>query len=209
MSSTLHPTAFDAGLPTSDDAEALAERVRAAAELLESIADDRALLAELPDDDRRRLLQAAGQVSRPDAIVRRQLVKETKREEGAARRSAPRPCSQTTGIRKLRREPVFTTPNCFPPADVRAGRRIDGGAEAAEAPAVHAAGEPQNCYVCKQDYTAIHHFYDQLCPACAAFNFAKRTRARRPARARRAAHRRAREDRLPGRASSCCAPART
>ena len=44
----------------------------------------------------------------------------------------------------------------------------------------------------------IHHFYDQLCPACAEFNFAQAHRARRPARARRAAHRRAREDRLPG-----------
>jgi NAD(P)-dependent dehydrogenase (short-subunit alcohol dehydrogenase family) len=35
--------------------------------------------------------------------------------------------------------------------------------------------EPQHCYVCKQKYTRIHHFYDQLCPDCAEFNFAKRT----------------------------------
>ncbi len=33
---------------------------------------------------------------------------------------------------------------------------------------------PQNCYVCKQDYTQVHHFYDQLCPTCAALNFRKR-----------------------------------
>ena len=33
----------------------------------------------------------------------------------------------------------------------------------------------QHCYVCKREYTAIHHFYDQLCPKCAEFNFAKRT----------------------------------
>jgi NAD(P)-dependent dehydrogenase (short-subunit alcohol dehydrogenase family) len=37
------------------------------------------------------------------------------------------------------------------------------------------ASEPQHCYVCKQKYTVIHHFYDQLCPDCAAFNFDKRT----------------------------------
>src|SRR4029078_6832319 len=24
-------------------------------------------------------------------------------------------------------------------------------------------------------YTSVHHFYDQLCPGCADFNFAKRT----------------------------------
>ena len=32
-----------------------------------------------------------------------------------------------------------------------------------------------HCYVCKQKYTRLHHFYDQLCPDCADFNFAKRT----------------------------------
>ena len=35
--------------------------------------------------------------------------------------------------------------------------------------------EPQNCYICKQDYSTIHHFYDQLCPKCAELNFFKRT----------------------------------
>ena len=35
--------------------------------------------------------------------------------------------------------------------------------------------EPQHCYVCKQKYTFIHHFYDQMCPSCADFNFTKRT----------------------------------
>ena len=29
--------------------------------------------------------------------------------------------------------------------------------------------------MCKQKYSVIHHFYDQMCPACAEFNFAKRT----------------------------------
>ena len=27
--------------------------------------------------------------------------------------------------------------------------------------------EPQHCYVCKQHYRELHHFYDQLCPPCA------------------------------------------
>lgn len=35
--------------------------------------------------------------------------------------------------------------------------------------------EPQHCYVCKQKYTTIHHFYDQMCPACAELDFTKRT----------------------------------
>ena len=34
---------------------------------------------------------------------------------------------------------------------------------------------PQHCYICKQKFTTIHHFYDQMCTPCADFNFAKRT----------------------------------
>ncbi|MES2524828.1 MAG: SDR family NAD(P)-dependent oxidoreductase, partial [Gemmatimonadota bacterium] len=30
-------------------------------------------------------------------------------------------------------------------------------------------------YVCKGKFTVVHHFYDQLCPSCAAFNYAKRS----------------------------------
>ena len=49
----------------------------------------------------------------------------------------------------------------------------DAAGEPAAAP--RESVEPQHCYVCKARYTVIHHFYDQLCPACAAVNFAKRS----------------------------------
>lgn len=32
----------------------------------------------------------------------------------------------------------------------------------------------RSCYVCKVRYRALHHFYDQLCPSCAALNWGKR-----------------------------------
>jgi len=34
---------------------------------------------------------------------------------------------------------------------------------------------PQHCYTCKQKYSQIHSFYDQLCPECAEFNYTKRS----------------------------------
>jgi NAD(P)-dependent dehydrogenase (short-subunit alcohol dehydrogenase family) len=149
--------------------DTLAERLRAAAELLESIVEDRALLAGVPEADRTRLLQAAGQVSRPDAIVRRQLVKATKRQKKARRVERLESVLDSTGIRTLRREPVFTTPNYFPPTG------FEQTDVTASDPEFREAMEPQNCYVCKQNYTAVHHFYDQLCPTCAEFNYAKRS----------------------------------
>ena len=73
-----------------------------------------------------------------------------------------------TGIRKLRKEPVFTSPNVQPPAGF-VQKELNGDADFRE------VVEPQNCYICKKDYSKIHHFYDQLCPACAELNFRKRT----------------------------------
>ena len=45
--------------------------------------------------------------------------------------------------------------------------------------------QPRGCYVCKERYTLVDAFYHQLCPACAAFNHARRD-ARTDLRGRRA-----------------------
>jgi NAD(P)-dependent dehydrogenase (short-subunit alcohol dehydrogenase family) len=34
--------------------------------------------------------------------------------------------------------------------------------------------EPRRCYVCRQLYQALHHFYDTLCPQCGEDNYARR-----------------------------------
>ncbi|MEQ9728918.1 hypothetical protein ABRP29_25130, partial [Pseudomonas sp. WHRI 8822A] len=47
------------------------------------------------------------------------------------------------------------------------------GVTAAEAP--QQSPELRHCYVCKQKFTQLHHFYDQMCPACAELIFFKRT----------------------------------
>ena len=98
---------------------------------------------------------------------------EARRERKAAEIRREEEVLHGTGIRTLRRKPVFTTPNYFPPQAVGAdGGRADPGHAV---PVAAACVEPQHCYVCKQKYTQVHHFYDQLCPACAEFNYAKRS----------------------------------
>jgi NAD(P)-dependent dehydrogenase (short-subunit alcohol dehydrogenase family) len=157
----------DSALPLAAE-PAFGERVRSAVELLELVAANRSVLAELSPEDRRRLLNAAGQVYNPDPRARRQLVKATVRQRKAAKVQRDESVLRETGIRQLRKQPVFTTPNLFPPAGFEQ-TDVEGDPDFRE------AVEPQNCYVCKQDYSTIHHFYDQLCPSCAAFNFQKRT----------------------------------
>ena len=61
----------------------LANRLQTALDLLESIASNRAILANIPESDRARLLEAAGRVSRPDALSRRRLVKAQLRKRKA------------------------------------------------------------------------------------------------------------------------------
>jgi NAD(P)-dependent dehydrogenase (short-subunit alcohol dehydrogenase family) len=149
-------------------ADPLAARLKAASDLLEAIAANRGLLAGVSEEERTRLLQAAGQVSRPDARDRRRLVKATLRQRKADKVQRAESVLARTGIRTLRRKPVVTTPNVFPPAGFEA-QWAEGGSECRE------PGEPQNCYICKRDYSAVHEFYDQLCPPCAELNFRKRT----------------------------------
>jgi NAD(P)-dependent dehydrogenase (short-subunit alcohol dehydrogenase family) len=148
--------------------DGLAARLKAAAELLESIADNRALLAGISEEERTRLLKAAGEVYCPDVNARRRLVKAEVRRRKAEKIQRDQSKLNETGIRKARREKVFTTPNVIPPKDFQQQ-------EVADNPDFREVVEPQNCYICKKDYSTIHHFYDQLCPICAELNFFKRT----------------------------------
>jgi NAD(P)-dependent dehydrogenase (short-subunit alcohol dehydrogenase family)/uncharacterized Zn finger protein (UPF0148 family) len=149
-------------------AAAFGEHLKAAAELLEKIAGNRALLAGIPEKERMRLLKAAGQVFCPNVNQRRQFVRAKVRQRKAEKIQRDQSKLNKTGIRKLRREKIFTTPNLAPLIEFQQQ-------EVEDDPDFREVVEPQNCYICKQDYTTIHHFYDQLCPACGELNFRKRT----------------------------------
>jgi NAD(P)-dependent dehydrogenase (short-subunit alcohol dehydrogenase family) len=146
----------------------LAAQLRAAAEVLERAAANRAVLAELSQEERTRLLKAAGDVYCPDVRARRRLVKETSKQRKKQKVQRDQSVLNETGIRTLRAKPVFTTPNLPPPPELEP-QEVENNPEFRE------VVEPQNCYICKKDYTTIHHFYDQLCPQCAELNFRKRT----------------------------------
>src|SRR4029079_14341450 len=148
--------------------DSIADEVQTTLQLLEAIAADRTLLDRLSPEDRARLHLAVAQVYAPDPALRRRRIKAALRERSAIQTAREEALLHATGIRELRRRPVFTTPNVFPPDgfvqedrtsdamedETRKGRRN-----------THAeALEPQHCYVCKQKYSLIDKFYDQLCP---------------------------------------------
>jgi NAD(P)-dependent dehydrogenase (short-subunit alcohol dehydrogenase family) len=159
MSTGEHP---DVQAPRDD----IAGELRAATELLESVVRDRGLLGSLSIEERTRLLSAAADVFNPDVVQRRRFTKAQRKQERAARIDADESLLADTGIRVLRGKPVFTTPNVYPPK---------GFESSDEANDTQQTLEEQHCYVCKQPYRELHPFYDQLCPPCAEFNFAKRS----------------------------------
>src|SRR3984893_16255390 len=146
----------------------LSERLRAAAHLLEQIVADRSLLADIPEADRNRLLNAAGRVSRPDALGRRQLLKVVKRKKRAEKVQREESVLAATGIRKLRREPVFiTSPNIYPP---KSDDLASNGALRTNDEPLPETEESRKFYVCKKEFSTVHHSSDRLCTPCAEEN---------------------------------------
>jgi NAD(P)-dependent dehydrogenase (short-subunit alcohol dehydrogenase family) len=142
--------------PTAAADLTFVERIRSTIELLELAAADWRLLDTLPDFDRRRLHKAISGLTLPDRRAQRKRSKAAKAER--MRREEQR--LNATGIRTLRR-PMVTTPNVFPPRN--------------EESRTSSEERSRPCYICKAAYSKIHAFYDQLCPACADINHARRT----------------------------------
>jgi NAD(P)-dependent dehydrogenase (short-subunit alcohol dehydrogenase family) len=139
----------------------LLESLRSATETLEAIASNRFVLGRMPVKDRQRFHKAVADVYNPDPVARRRVIRAAERERTVARTERVDTVLEETGIRTLRRKPVFTTPDVYPPENFDQQEQT--------------VPDQQHCYICKQKFSEIHHFYDQMCPPCAAFNFEKRT----------------------------------
>lgn len=175
--------------PATERPDLSAREIADAVDVLARVAEDRGLLAKVDAATRESLQRIAGEVARPGADQRRRLRKALLKAERDARRARDEELRQGTGIRQLRRAPVFVTPL---PELPRPGTDASGWWPAVEppsprpSPSAHAEGEgegegeeqlaePRKCYVCKGSYRRLHPFYDQLCPACGDENFARRT----------------------------------
>ncbi len=128
------------------------------------------MLDALDAADRASFFNAAGDVFHPDPEIRRRRTKLLRQRRRHERIERDDEALAQTGIRTLRSKPVFTTPDVFPPIDFDQ-TTVDDDPSAAP---FRESVEPQHCYICKSLYRRIHHFYDQLCPSCAATNYAKR-----------------------------------
>lgn len=132
--------------------------------VLEAIAGDSLILSQLSKEDRVRLLVAAGQAIHPDQSEVRRRVKAIRKAKYEARRAIDREVRATTTIRTARTHAVFVAPP----------KLLTHKGPSEDSPPVRHLETPDACYICKAEFTAIHHFYDSLCPVCAELNYEKR-----------------------------------
>lgn len=122
--------------------------------LLQQLAQDTGASSVLSAQEQNAFLDAASEAFCPDLYKR---IRRSNRDNQVL---------GMTGIRQLRACSIFPTPKLSPP------KYFNEEKVAFNAPLIEVG---HKCYVCKAKYIKIHHFYDQLCPTCAPFNYHKRS----------------------------------
>ena len=156
--------------------EGFVEKIASVSEFLEAIRDDYDVLALLSVEERARFLMAAGQVARPGPWAKRELANVARERYEAKRRASDERLLAQTGIRKSRRQRVFTPWTHGATIDRTSGQSEANVVSAPAKPAADASvlSEPVHCYVCKNKFQELHFFYDAMCPPCAELNWTKR-----------------------------------
>ena len=129
--------------------------------ILASLNEDTDQIFDIPLEQRIELLKQAGRLSRPQREELKKRKKKAKKKIRKAAAEKDKQARNNTGIRSAREASVFVAPKMI---------ALDG---AQERPA-GAAVAPRECYVCKEVFTNLHHFYDTMCGTCGDFNYAKR-----------------------------------
>jgi len=130
--------------------------------VLEKLIADKTLLVGLDDEKRIAIMKATGMISRPDKAEIKERNKTARVVKKQRETISDRKARAETTIRSARTATVFEAPKQIAPSvsEPNVAKRV--------------LSSPRNCYVCKAEYTELHHFYDAMCPACGDFNYAKR-----------------------------------
>ena len=132
--------AHNGSAPAETADQEFLERLRAATDLLEHLASNWAVLNAIPGPERERMHRVIAQLYNPDPIARKKRTKAFQRERTATRVGRTEAVLDDTGIRTLRRKPVYTSPNVYPPPDFDQRQQ-------------EASVDPQHCYICKQKFS--------------------------------------------------------
>jgi len=119
-------------------------------------------LVNLSEEQRIALMKTAGQLSRPHRGEIKHRNKSVKLEKKQRDLINDRNARAAASIRSARTASIFEAPKQISPHGLQVNneKRI--------------LDSPRNCYICKELYTEVHHFYDAMCSDCGDLNYAKR-----------------------------------
>ncbi len=129
--------------------------------ILETLNKDTDQIFDIPINRRIELITQAGRLSRPQRDEFKRRKKNAKKKAKKAAAAQDKQARNKTGIRSAREATVFEAPKMI---------AVKGD----EARVVGESVAPRECYVCKEVFTTLHHFYDTMCESCGDFNYAKR-----------------------------------
>ena len=129
--------------------------------VLQTLNADTNTIWEMPEDKKRALMKAAGQLTRPSRDEYQRRRKDAKKAAKRKQVEKDKHARKETGIRSAREASIFVAPTMIDLTGAEADKELK-------------LTSPRNCYVCKTMYNTLHHFYDTMCKACGDFNYAKR-----------------------------------
>lgn len=129
--------------------------------ILTQLNSDTDQIFDIEKEQRTALLIAAGKFSRPDRDELSRRKKDGKLVAKRKKEKRDRTARKETGIRYAREASVFQAPKLLAFNELKSKEQFE-------------LETPRNCYVCKTEFTKMHHFYDTMCCDCGDFNYAKR-----------------------------------
>ena len=138
------------------------EQIQNCITTIEALVEDSEQLVCLSQQEKKRLFTAAGKIARPSTEEKKKRRKDEKIAKSQGLKKADRIARRNTGIRDARLKDVFSAPKEL------SMDRIESELKSDE------ISSERNCYVCKAEFTTLHHFYDSMCKPCGDLNYRKR-----------------------------------
>ncbi|WP_163707991.1 SDR family NAD(P)-dependent oxidoreductase [Mangrovibacterium lignilyticum] len=139
-----------------------ADEIERCISVLEHLLENGDQLIHLSEEQRIKLMKAAGQITRPDRAERKKRNKGVKASKKKELSEINRKARAASSIRTARLSSIFEAPEQIALGEAQASN------------GKHILSSEHNCYVCKKRYTEVHHFYDAMCTECGDLNYRKR-----------------------------------
>jgi NAD(P)-dependent dehydrogenase (short-subunit alcohol dehydrogenase family) len=136
------------------------EQISHCLEVLQKLNADTSQIFDIPEEKKLALIMAAGLFAKPDKEELARRKKEAKKLYKKRIKLKDKSARKATGIRSAREASIFIAPKMIALTG-NEGKKIKLEA-------------PRQCYVCKESFDTLHHFYDSMCENCGDFNYAKR-----------------------------------